>query len=55
MAGLSRSELSEIETGATPANTHRLAVIARALGISISQLFETPQEAWKVEIVELLG
>jgi hypothetical protein len=46
--------LSEIETGATPANTYRLAAIARALGVSVPELFDTPQETWKVEIVELL-
>lgn len=40
MAGLSRSQLSEIETEAKPANTLRLNAIATALGVSVEQLFD---------------
>ena len=39
-AGISRSQLSEIETEAKPANTRRLAAIAKALGVTVDQLFE---------------
>lgn len=40
MAGVSRSQLSEIESETKPANTLRLGSIARALGVQIDQLFE---------------
>jgi transcriptional regulator with XRE-family HTH domain len=42
MAGVSRSQLSEIETEAKPANTLRLASIARALGVETHDLFTGP-------------
>lgn len=54
-AGLSRSQLSEIETGAKPANTLRLAAIARVLGVQPRELFDAPQEDWAVEMLELMG
>lgn len=38
-AGLSRSHLSEIETGAAPPNTLRLEAIARALRVTTAELF----------------
>lgn len=38
-AGLSRSQLSEIETEAKPANTLRLTSIASALGVTVEHLF----------------
>jgi transcriptional regulator with XRE-family HTH domain len=41
-AGVSRSQLSEIETEAKPANTLRLGSIARALGVEVHELFAGP-------------
>lgn len=40
-AGISRSQLSEIETEAKPANTLRLNSIASALGVQVEDLFES--------------
>ena len=40
-AGISRSQLSEIETEAKPANTLRLNSIANALGVQVEDLFES--------------
>lgn len=55
MAGLSRSQLSEIETERAPANTLRLTAIARALGVSIEDLFESnPEETYKAVILDLM-
>jgi transcriptional regulator with XRE-family HTH domain len=42
LAGVSRSQLSEIETEAKPANTLRLAAIARVLGVDVHELFASP-------------
>jgi transcriptional regulator with XRE-family HTH domain len=39
-AGMSRSQLSEIETEVKPANTIRLNAIAKALGVDVEDLFE---------------
>ena len=41
-AGVSRSQLSQIETETRPANTLRLAAIARALGVDVEDLFSSP-------------
>lgn len=40
MAGVSRSYLSEMETGSKDINATRLARIAQALGVSVVDLFE---------------
>lgn len=39
-AGLSRPQLSQIETGTRPANTLRLTSIAKALRVGIDELFD---------------
>jgi transcriptional regulator with XRE-family HTH domain len=54
-AGLSRSQLSEIETEAKAGNTLRLASIARALGVTPAELYE-PQarDVYTDEIVALM-
>lgn len=39
-AGVSRSQLSEIENEVKPANTLRLNAIAAALGVAVDELFE---------------
>ena len=55
MAGLSRSQLSEIETEKKPANTLRLSAIARALGVSVEDLFEdSPEDAYRAVIWDLM-
>jgi transcriptional regulator with XRE-family HTH domain len=55
MAGLSRSQLSEIETETKPANTLRLASIARALGVHLDELFEESQEeSYRAVILDLM-
>lgn len=55
MAGLSRSQLSEIETERKPANTLRLNAIAAALGVSVDALFEDGnREAYVSEILSLM-
>ncbi len=43
-AGISRSYLSEIETGKKPANTYRLEAIAKALGVTVPDLIENTDE-----------
>lgn len=40
-AGMSRSQLSEIENEVKPANTLRLNAIAKALGAQVEDLFES--------------
>jgi len=53
-AGLSRSQLSEIETEKKPANTRRLGAIAAALGVEMDDLFEpSAQSAYTKEIMTL--
>ena len=55
MAGVSRSQLSEIETEAKPANTLRLNSIARALGVSVHDLFAAPTgEGYEAVILDLM-
>ncbi len=55
MAGLSRSQLSEIENMRKPANTLRLTAIARALGVSVEDLFEeSPEETYRAVILDLM-
>lgn len=54
-AGVSRSQLSEIETEAKPANTLRLNAIARALGVSVHDLFASPTgEGYEAVILDLM-
>lgn len=55
MAGLSRSQLSEIETERKPVNTLRLNAIARALGVQVEELFEdSPEDAYRAVILDLM-
>ncbi len=55
MAGLSRSQLSEIENEKKPVNTLRLTSIARSLGVSVEELFEdNPEEAYRAVILDLM-
>ncbi|RAP39391.1 hypothetical protein BYZ73_20795 [Rhodovulum viride] len=55
MAGLSRSQLSEIENERKPANTLRLTSIARALNVTVEELFTSdPAESYKKEILDLM-
>lgn len=44
MAGIERSQLSKIENEREPANTRRLAQIAKALGVDVADLFEGPKD-----------
>ena len=53
-AGISRSQLSEIETEAKPANTLRLNSIANALGVKVEDLFETSAKQAYLEEIERL-
>lgn len=54
-AGLSRSQLSEIETEAKPANTLRLNSIANALGVQVEELFESgARDQFLAELQSLL-
>jgi transcriptional regulator with XRE-family HTH domain len=54
-AGLSRSQLSEIETEAKPANTRRLTAIAQALSVDVSELFDGgAREAYRYEIDSIM-
>lgn len=56
MAGLSRSQLSEIETEAKPANTLRLNTIAAALGVPVESLFESgAADAYAAEITSIMA
>ena len=55
-AGVSRSQLSEIETEAKPANTRRLNAIAHALGVDVSALFDGGErEAYRYEIDAIMS
>lgn len=55
MAGVSRSQLSEIENERKPANTLRLSALAKALGVSVTDLFDNaPDETYKNLIVDLM-
>ena len=55
MAGVSRSQLSEIETEAKPANTLRLNAIARALGVPVNDLFAGPSgEGYEAIVLDLM-
>jgi transcriptional regulator with XRE-family HTH domain len=54
-AGLSRSQLSEIENEAKPANTLRLNAIAAALGVEVNELFEgNAIPAYQKELSDLI-
>ena len=55
MAGLSRSQLSEIETETKPANTLRLNAIAAALKVDVEQLFDQEaKDAYRTELMLLM-
>lgn len=55
LAGISRSQLSEIETEAKPGTQRRLASIARSLGVTVPELFSTnAREAYRGEIQALM-
>ena len=55
-AGISRSQLSEIETEAKPANTLRLNAIAAALGVQVEDLFESgAKQGYLSELESLFG
>lgn len=54
-AGLSRSQLSEIESETKPANTRRLKAIAEALSVDVTELFEPgARDALMAEVQALL-
>lgn len=54
-AGVSRSQLSEIENERKPANTRRLSAIAKALGVCVTDLFDdSPDQDYKNLIVDLM-
>lgn len=54
-AGLSRSQLSEIETEAKPANTLRLNSIAAALGVTVNDLFDdAAAPSYRKELADLI-
>lgn len=52
-AGLSRSHLSEIESGKVPVNTLRLRSLAAALSVSTTDLFNQPTPADRDELAEI--
>lgn len=55
MAGMSRSQLSEIETETKPATQRRLRAIASALGVEVPALFSRDaREAYRGEIEALM-
>lgn len=55
MAGISRSQLSEIENERKPANTVRLAAIAKALGQEVEDLFsQDDAESYRRVILDLM-
>lgn len=56
MAGVSRSQLSEIENERKPANTLRLAAIARALDTTVEDLFDygDKAESYRRVILDLM-
>lgn len=54
-AGLSRSQLSEIENEKKPANTLRLNAIAAALGLKVNDLFDDgAHDAMANEVIDLM-
>lgn len=54
-AGLSRSQLSEIENETEPATQRRLEAIAAALGVQVHELFTTDaRDAYRGEIEALM-
>lgn len=55
LAGVSRSQLSEIENERKPANTLRLNAISSALGVSVDELFsEEAAASYRNEIIALM-
>lgn len=54
MASISRSQLSEIENEAKPANTRRLSAIAAALGVQVEDLFDKTSDK-PLYLIELEG
>lgn len=55
MAGISRPQLAQIEAETRPANTLRLASIARALQVSVDDLFDAGEEdAYRRLILDLM-
>lgn len=56
MAGVSRSQLSEIESETKPANTLRLNAIAAALAVSVDDLFDhAAKDAYRAELFTLMA
>jgi len=54
-AGLSRPLLAQIESGSRPANTLRLASIAKALEVAVEDLFEVEdEEGYRRLILDLM-
>jgi len=55
-ARLSRSQLSEIETESKPVNTRRLAAIAKALDVDVSDLFDGGDvESYRDELILIVS
>jgi transcriptional regulator with XRE-family HTH domain len=54
MAGVSRSQLSEIENEQKPANTLRLRAIANALGVPVEELFAPADDQGQRAIILML-
>ncbi len=52
-AAVSRSHLSELETGKKPINTNRLEAVARALGVSVRDIF--PDDSPPVTVAGRVG
>lgn len=56
MAGVSRSQLSEIESETKPANTLRLNAIAAALAVSVDDLFDhAAKDSYRSELFTLMA
>jgi transcriptional regulator with XRE-family HTH domain len=56
LARISRPQLSEIENERKPANTIRLAAIAKALNVSVDQLFtQDAADAYKSAILDFMS
>jgi transcriptional regulator with XRE-family HTH domain len=54
-SGISRSQLSEIETETKPANTYRLNALAKALNVEVDELFvRNAQEIFISELRDIL-
>lgn len=53
IAGVSRSQLAEIENETAPANTLRLAAIARALEVTVDDLFDS-EDAYRRLILDFM-